>query len=487
MQKSLIKNEKFWFWIIIIFFLLIRFVLFFYNFTEPPLDHHSFRQTQTLMTARNFYLNGINILLPKLDMFGTPGYSILEFPIYQVMITILYKIFFPAEIFGRILSIVFTLFSALLLWLITKKLFDSKTAIFSAIFFLFSPLILYYSRTIMLEPMEIFLFLCSIYLYFLWIDTNKTYLWILATIQSALFILVKPLYVVIFLPIIFSYRFKKEEILSKKNILLILSFAIQAIFVILWLHHANIINKLFPNNFALTAKSLYECYFGPFLQHLNPNSYFIIIARILSEFTGKAGMILILLSLFEWKKLPAVIKAYVVSFAIYLMIFTNLNLIHDYYQLLIAPLMAIFMAIGFHKILLLITRRKNLFIFLMIFMIAYSNVDAAKIYFENDKTRLERIKYIKKFVPSHSNAIYFGYDLDPNLPHYHYFAETKGVNINLKNKKVQFQDIIIWNEKDNIRYFIFFGDTPNSVANIFKKINGQLIFRLNGKISIYKI
>ncbi len=487
MFKSYIKNEKFWFTAIIIFFLLIRFALFFYDFSAPTLAHSSFRENQNLMVARNFYLNGINVFLPQLDMFGDPGYCVLEFPIYQAMITVLYKIFFPSVIFGRLLNIMFTILSALFLYLIAKKLFDERIAIFSILFFLFSPLILFYSRTVMLEPMEIFLFLAAMYLYFKWIDTEKFYLLTTGTFLSLTFILVKPLYIVIFLPVVFIHAFNKENGAKRFGPSLILSFSIQAIFLLLWLLHSRIINNLFPNNFAFTAKHLYTWYLGTIKQHFNLNIYFIILARIMGDMVGKAGIVFFLVSLWYWRKIPTAIKAWLFSSIIYIIIFINLNYRHDYYQLLMVPLLAILMSIGFQRILTLIDKRKNLFIFLLIFILAYANADTAKRLFEIDNVRQERIKIIREYVPPHSKAIYIGLNLDKNLPHYHYFVETKGYNVNLSQERISKENIIKWNKKDDIEYFIYMGKHPKNIYDIFKNLGGDQIFYSPGEILIYKL
>ena len=487
MQNRSIKNKNFWLVTIIIFFLIIRFMLFFHNFTAPPVDEHGFRQMQNLMTIRNYYREGINLFLPKVDMFGSSVYSVQELPIYQAMTALLYKIFVPQEFLGRFLSIIFTILSSIFLYLITKRFFESKIAVFSVLFFLFSPLVLFYSRTIMLEPMEVFLFLASLHFYLVWSDTERTpQLWT-ATILSTFFILVKPMYGIILFPIVLICGINKEKPLSIKNRLLVLSFAIQGIFLLMWFYHTQTINHLFPNSFSLTRQLFFHWFLGPLPQHFNLNVYFILFARILDEICGKVGIIFILLSFWEWKNLPKAVKTWSISSFAYLAIFTNINLIHNYYQLLIAPLVAILMAVGFKKILDVIYSRRKLFIFLVIFALAYANADYSKRFFELDTRTMSMTNLIKQTIPANSKVVYIDFSRSQSMgnPTYHYLTDTKGYYFNWKFKEMDAQEIFALNKREHMDYFVLIESPPEAITSIFLRLNSSLLLTEKDILTIY--
>ncbi|MFC1560239.1 ArnT family glycosyltransferase [Candidatus Margulisiibacteriota bacterium] len=419
-------------------------------------------------------------------MFGDPGYCILEFPIYQAMTAVLWHAFSPSAMYGRLLSIFFTILSSIFLYLLAKKLFDYRIAAFSILFFLFSPLILSYSRTVMLEPMVIVLFLSSLYLYLTWLDNNKSFFWILATITSTIFVLVKPPYMLILMPVIFAYKFNKEDILTKRCLPLYFSFFVQGIFLLLWQYHTHVTTSLYPHNFSFAAAS-FSWYFGKAGQWLNPNTYFFILRRIFERITGIMGAIFLILPLWGWKQLPATIKTWLIASIVYIVIFINLNFVHDYYQLIIIPMIAIFMAIGFEKILNLVHSKKNLFLFIIIFMIAYYNSSIALEFFKQKDVLINRTETIKQYCPPRSNAAYFGCDLDPNLPDYHYLSNTKGLNIQLTSKHLSQEDILALNKRDNIRYFIFLGKSPQNIGSVFKQLKGSLLYMQKDELIIFKI
>ena len=54
----------------------------------PLLEKHAFRQTQTAWTARVFHEDGVDLLHPKLPVFGEPFEAPFEFPLFQALATV---------------------------------------------------------------------------------------------------------------------------------------------------------------------------------------------------------------------------------------------------------------------------------------------------------------------------------------------------------------------------------------------------------------
>src|SRR5260370_1195959 len=79
-------------WLIITAFLVglgLRLV----GLTFPPFDNHTTRQTQTLSTIQAFYLDGIDLMRPRVNYAGYPGVFVLEFPVFQGFVAFLFRAF----------------------------------------------------------------------------------------------------------------------------------------------------------------------------------------------------------------------------------------------------------------------------------------------------------------------------------------------------------------------------------------------------------
>ena len=487
MIKKLIKTEDFWFKTIIIFFLFIRLILFFYNFTAPPVDTYCSRQAHVLMVARNFNIEGINLLMSKVDIFGKPGYCNLEFPVYEALIAIFCKIINQPIIIGRTLNIIFTILSSIFLYLIISKIIDKKTAIFSVLFFLFAPLMLYFSRTIIIEPMEIFLLLLLTFLYQKWIDKKNIFIWWFATILGILFAIIKPQYTVILVSFVFAYRYTRNNKL--KDLIdfdLILSFFIQAIFTMIWLHHILLIDKLFPNTFSV-GQNLQSWFLGNLELRLNPNVYLLIFIKLLTFVVARSGILIFMVALWQWKDVPKLIKLWLGGIILYICIFLNTNFVHENYHLITIPVFSIFMAFGFQKILGLIKEKRLLFVFFALFMIFYSNVDDAKPFFELREKYLIAAEIVKKYVPPRSMVAYCALKEEEigSECSYHYNCNTTGINIDLSGKRLTKEDISRINKIKEIDYFVLIGPIPDEIFKEFKEL--KLLYNKRGKLTIFKI
>jgi len=115
-------------YVIILIALLIR--LFHVSFTV--IGWHSWRQSDTAAITKNFYENGYNILYPQIDWRGnTPGYVESEFHIYPFIVSLLYGIFGVHEMFGRLTSVIFSLFTILGVYLLVRKYLRENIALWS--------------------------------------------------------------------------------------------------------------------------------------------------------------------------------------------------------------------------------------------------------------------------------------------------------------------------------------------------------------------
>ena len=152
-----------------------------YKIDIPLADHHSWRQADTAAVARNFIKSGFDFFKPQIDNFiplhpGVPNKErlfLVEPPIYNSLVAGVYSILGVDIKWARMVSIIFSLGSAILLYLISKKYFGAKVGLLSAFFFSVLPYNIFYSRVVLPEPMIIFLTLGMFYFCLKWLQSQS--------------------------------------------------------------------------------------------------------------------------------------------------------------------------------------------------------------------------------------------------------------------------------------------------------------------------
>src|SRR5437764_1209556 len=93
--------------------LLLALVLRSYHLAYPAWDYHNWRQTITLMIARDFARHGFPLLHPQVAWLGNrssdPSYFSAEFSIESVLAALLYKTFGESDVAARLVIIAFSL------------------------------------------------------------------------------------------------------------------------------------------------------------------------------------------------------------------------------------------------------------------------------------------------------------------------------------------------------------------------------------------
>src|SRR5215467_16325438 len=98
-----------WLWLI----LLVALTLRVYHLAYPAWDYHNWRQTITLMIARDFARHGFPLLHPQVAWIGNrssdPSYFSAEFSIESVLAALLYKTFGESDVAARSVIVGFSL------------------------------------------------------------------------------------------------------------------------------------------------------------------------------------------------------------------------------------------------------------------------------------------------------------------------------------------------------------------------------------------
>jgi hypothetical protein len=356
--REKLLNTPPWIWLGLI--ILVALVLRIYHVSYPLNDLHAFRQTQTAGLIRDFYRDGINLLYPRIITLGDPGYVVLEFPLYQAISAILYHVFNPNVIYARLASIFFGLLSIIFVYRLTKRFLDHKTAIFAALFFAFMPLNIFFNRVPIPDTLTILLSLIMLDFMIEGINNRKNIFLFFGIIAGSLGLMMKSPYVApLFLPVIYIVYRRERKLKAFFDIRFVAAFIIPVTMMILWQQHANSVNEKYFNNDYYPFSELYSAvvvklhpfntwYFGTIAQRLDISNYLIIIQRIFKEILSMAGLFFLIAGFITLikKKIAAFFLIWLCSVLLSILLFFNLNIIHNYYQLPLTPILAIFCGAG---------------------------------------------------------------------------------------------------------------------------------------------
>ena len=338
--------------ILVLFIILILgFLARLYHFNSPIADWHAWRQVDTSAVSKFFVKDGFDILHPRFyDLSNVPsgvhenpqGYRFVEFPIYNIFQASLFKFIgkLTIEQWGRLVTIFSSLFSAAFLYLIVKKHLNGKVGLFAAFFFTFIPFNIYYGRTILPDQTTVTAFLGAIYFFDRWISKESLNLnFFISLVFAAVSVLLKPFSLFFFLPIIFLvYEKYGRDFLKNKwlwffAILSILPFALWRI----WMFQ-------YPGGIPQSGWLLN----GNNIRFKGAFFHWIFAERIGKLILGYWGLPLLILGILLKlsKKSYLFFLSFLVSSLLYVTVVATGNVQHDYYQILIMPSIAIYLALG---------------------------------------------------------------------------------------------------------------------------------------------
>ncbi len=330
-----------------------------YHVASLPGDKHYFRQTQTLGTIVTYWQDGIDLLRPVIISFGKPGILVLEFPLYQALAAALYKIFGPEVIYARLVTILASVVAAYFVYKIARLFYDRREPLYAAAFFLFTPLGIYYGRVPMLDMLEIALGCAYFYYFAAYVRERRTAHLVLAAVAGSLAFVVKPPYSVLLLvPLAYLYYRAYGARLKPAAIT---GLAVPVVMMFAWQRYANGVNAhyndgLFPYEqleYAIQVRLWppNTHYFGTLADRLHFAYYVRLAARVgVGILAGLGAVPLIAGLVARVEKRDYLFYAWMAAVLGSFLVFFNLNVVHDYYQMPLLPITAIFCGKGLQVI-----------------------------------------------------------------------------------------------------------------------------------------
>ena len=354
--------KKLFFFLLFVIF-LTAVALRLYDITNPIADWHSWRQADTAAVARNFLKFGIDPLHPRYDDLSNiqsgkdnpQGYRMVEFPIYQSLGALFHKAIpsISIEIELRLLSILASASTAVLLASIVSYFIDSKTGILTGFLYAALPYNIYYGRSILPDVQMIFWSILSLFFLVKMLEVKKrTTLWIflfVSSVAAALALLSKPMAIFILLPA--PYLLFRKFSISKGLVIGSFVYAcIAAIPLLLWRQWI----LQFPEGIPVSD----WLYNGGNIRFKGAWFHWLFAERIGDLILGFWGLIPfgIGLALTPTKKEGWFSRLLLAGSILYFIVFARGNVQHDYYQQLILPVVSIYLAKG---LIFLLTKKEG--------------------------------------------------------------------------------------------------------------------------------
>jgi hypothetical protein len=308
-------------------------------------DIHGFRQSQTALTS--YWLDrephGLAYITPVL---GYPWSVPFEYPIYQWIVVLLMKVGIPLVVGGRIVS-----FAAFLGCLVPLKVMardfniPTRAFLFVALLYLACPFYIFWSRTFMMETTALLFSLCWLAGFVRFGRSPTVTLWLAAVVfgilaaltKSTTFLSIGPVAGAFFLAEAFDWLRKDR---TRRHFLGL--FARGALCLIplatcyAWVVASDLIRSENPFGLYLNSTALLQWNFGTLAQRFalgRDTMSFSIVVSLVNAF-GQVGLsmpLLICVGLID-KRYRMVVLGAIAAYLSAFLIFTNLHIIHVYYQ-----------------------------------------------------------------------------------------------------------------------------------------------------------
>lgn len=334
----------------IYFIIVIAFAARLYHINFLVGGWHSWRQADTAAIAKNFYEDGFQILFPQIDWRGnTPGYVESEFHIYPFAVSILYSIFGFSDMWGRLLSVIFSLFTVYGIYILTKKIISEKTALWASFIYAIIPLNVFYGRAFMPESLMLMCSVYGIYFFYRWIENEAIRYLIYSYIFITLSVLIKIPALYLGLPLLYlsHMRFSKSFLIKWQLWIYVFLLFLP---VGLWYYHAH--NLFLQTGLTFNIWGLGTDKWGNIDLLFSFKFYNDVFFKSIAErHLTYAFFIPFLIGLFIKRehKNERLFDWWLISVLIYIMIVAKGNQVHEYYNLPFILPAVIFVAKSFTK------------------------------------------------------------------------------------------------------------------------------------------
>ena len=443
---NIIKDAKFekqslGFWYVaalVLIALVIHIKLATIGWRNTLCDLHSFRQTQTAISAYYTIKNGfsLNYITPIL---GKPWSIPMEFPLFQWIVALAVLVFkVPLDQCGRFFNLLFFYLSFIPVYFLLTRFINRKAYVL--VFFcimLACPFYIFWSRTFLIESLAVFLsltYLAGV----VHISPNRKFFLAISCIAGTLAGLTKITTFLVFVIPAFAFvlhlwlfevhGFREFFINARSQIITIIAlFIIPLLINVCWIHFADqqkLLNPLASQ--FITSSALRGWTFGTLNQRLQCETWMrcLIFSRFFLSCDKIWSLIIIgilfLTSRRYWKQALFCVFCYLCG----PLIFTNLYYIHDYYYY--ANGFFLLFALGFLVLGLIENNKWIIFSICGYVVLPLLMASMYQTYYrcfydlqKNNPTQyIEMVDAVRYFTKENDVILIYGFDWSPEIPYY---------------------------------------------------------------------
>ncbi len=391
---------------------------------------HDWRQCDTAFYIWDFFKNGIDLFHPAVCWMGGHGTLILEFPLPEAVVAMAYQWFGESLVLARLIFLAFFCGAVYFFYRCIALLFDQQLAQLSTLAYLCLPLGLFYSRAIHIDFSALLFAHAMFYYYLKGIKASNYYYLLFSSLVAIPAFLIKAPYVFYLALPMLGFA------ISEKRFLWVLKgavcFALPIIAFISWQQHATALNAAAPDwNYILHYRKFdnnSSWYFGNLSMRFSLYRWWILFQRGLFEVVGLGGALFFLWGLWVIRKLQvsSVVIGWLAGLIIYLLIFFNLNFIHNYYQLPLLTPAALLIAHGLRQ---LYNWKATWLLPALIFLFLLNIVDSESRYYTLAEDEIEIGQQIRAHTPEEALVIVTYKKMDCRNPKILYRARRRGWSI----------------------------------------------------------
>ena len=370
--------RKQWLSIIFVGCLFLAFGVRLYKIDTPLADWHSFRQADTASVTREYVKHGVDFLRPHYQDLSNiqsghdnlEGYRMVEFPLINGVLASILRAQpqWDLVVVSRVASVIATTLAIGLLGWLVWRLESPAIGTLTVLTWAIMPYAIYYGRTILPEPFLLFFVMASLVTWFLWLKKTKGGdVWLLTTgVLAATALLVKPVaifFVPAFVGMLWQYpdqilSFQKKWQVSWLNLIKVIVVVGLAFVPVLWwrqwiLHFPTgipVSNWLLNGNGIRLKPAWWRWLFADRVGRLMfgywgaPLVLFGLVFSFPDNVNAKVkGSYKIVKQLVQpilvWLSTSGTLLGLAAGMLAYLIVFASGNVQHDYYQILLLPLL----------------------------------------------------------------------------------------------------------------------------------------------------
>ncbi|MBS1514542.1 MAG: glycosyltransferase family 39 protein [Bacteroidetes bacterium] len=461
-----------------------------YNIIE---DAHSWRQYDTLFYAYDFFTNGLDLLRPSVAWLGNYKTLILEFPVISAIMSFMYYIPGPPITYMKIISFLFFLLSTYFLYKIVCLLYYKRLAQLTVITYLSLPLSLFYSVALNIDFAEMAMVLAMIYYYLIGYERQDLRLILMGTFLGIFGCLIKVPYMLLGYAIIFYFIIKEKRTAFFLKTLPIT--VIPVCLFILWQMYSMKINnqapdwEFIPGYIKFINMSFW--YFGDVSLRLNPVNWIKIAIRLCVNTISLIGLPFFVYSFFVRIKNKMYFHILGLGFILYVIIFFNLNLIHEYYQIPFLIISSFYISVGIDSLKNKFTQsllKSKYIISAVLLLLCISNISFTEITnYKPDYLRLSASDFIKRNTSINDVIIASIEDTDPRDPRILSASYRKGWSIKTSDLNKDLLDSLK-NYGANYLAIVSDKEVPENIMRYFNEsqLKSEMIDKDKWKIFLFK-